>query len=194
MNKTETSNNQSLKILIILTLTSIVILLYTGILSIRLDLDSVYLSEKLATLTDKKVADKANTDVKVAEKQNSQTINQTDDILPERHDTVALVIPPKQQLDYWLAMERDYALDYSWSTDGKAVYGELRGKHNDAKTTEVKVFAKTTSDKAHGFFIIPFTGHFGWHWDNKTDKAITVRFNIKGAYKILDATGQAVAG
>lgn len=187
---TETSTNKLLKILIILVLTTIVIMLFTGILSIRFGFNSAHLAEKLNIFTATKETDKTNTDTKIAENLNSQTTNQTDDLLAEHKETLTLVIPPKQQLNYWLAMERDYDLDYSWNTDGKPVYGELRGKHNDVNSTDVKVFAKTTSDKAHGFFIVPFTGHFGWYWDNKTDKPITIRFTIKGAYKILDNPGQ----
>lgn len=185
----ESSPNKSLKILIFLAVTTVVMLMLTGILSVRLDFDSAHLAEKFKALTADKVADKTNTDVKVAE-QNSQAINQTSDILPERHDAVTLVIPPKQQLSYWLAMERDYDLEYSWATDGKPIYGEFQGKHSDVNTNDVKVFAKLTSDKAHALFIVPFTGHFGWHWENKTDQPITVRFTIKGAYKILDNTTQ----
>jgi hypothetical protein len=117
--------------------------------------------------------------------------NHAGDIMTEHQDTVSLVIPPKQQLSYRLAMERDYDLEYSWNTDGKSVYAEFRGEHNDANS---KLFAKTTGNKANGFFIIPFTGRFGWHWDNKTDQAITVRLTTKGAYKVLGPVGRPAAG
>jgi hypothetical protein len=91
-------------------------------------------------------------------------------------------------------MDRDYDLEYSWNTDGKPVYAEFRGEHNDAKDANSKLFAKTAGNKAHGFFIVPFTGHFGWHWVNKTGQAITVRLTTRGAYKVLDPVGRSVAG
>jgi hypothetical protein len=70
----------------------------------------------------------------------------------------------------------------------------LRGERTDAKGADFKLFAKTVSNKANSFFIIPFAGHFGWHWDNKTDQAITVRLTTKGAYKVLDSVGRSAAG
>ena len=115
--------------------------------------------------------------------------------MTEHQNTVTLIIPPKQQLSYMLAMERDYDLEYSWITDGKPVYAEFRGEHTDAKDANSKLFAKTASNKAHGYFIVPFTGHFGWHWDNKTDQPITVRLTTKGTYKVLDSVvGRLAAG
>ena len=111
--------------------------------------------------------------------------------MTEHQNTVTLLIPPKHQLSYRLTRERDYDLEYSWNTDGKPVYAEFRGEHKDANS---KLFAKTTTNKAHGFFIVPFTGHFGCYWDNKTGQAITVRLTTKGAYKVLDPVGRPAAG
>ena len=88
-------------------------------------------------------------------------------------DPVTLVIPPKQQLSNRVAMERDY----SWNTDGKPVYSELRGERTDAKGAYFKLFAKTASKKANNFFY--FSGDFGWHWDNKNDQVNTVRLTTK---------------
>ncbi len=157
-------------------------------------LDNIGLSNLSSYFT----AANVNRDVKVAENKGSQSVtsaeNHAGDIMTEHQETVTLVIPPKQQLSYRLTMERDYDLEYSWSTDGKPVYAEFRGEHTDAKDANSKLFAKMTGNKANGFFIIPFTGHFGWHWDNKTDQAITVRLTTKGAYKVLDPVGRPEAG
>ncbi len=52
---------------------------------------------------------------------------QAEDLLAERQDTVELVIQPKQSLDYRLAMERDYDLDYHLDCERKnGVYGIAR--------------------------------------------------------------------
>lgn len=113
---------------------------------------------------------------------------QTDDPLSVRQDMVELTIPPKQILDYRLAMERDYDLDYAWTANGKTVNSELRGESADGKTPS-KTFAKLTSTSGKGFFIIPFNGQFGWHWQNKTDQPITLRLNTKGHYQVVGQVG-----
>ena len=204
--KTEPSNNKALKGRVLIGTGLVVltaIMLFTGLLSVRLEIDSMRLAKQLdniglSTLSGYFTAAKVNRDVSVAENKGSQMVTSADnhagDIMTEHHDTVTLVIPPKQQLSYRLTMERDYDLEYSWNTDGRPVYAELRGERHDVKGTDFKVFAKTTNNKTYGFFIIPFAGHFGWHWDNKTDQAITVRLFTKGAYKVLDPVGRPAAG
>jgi hypothetical protein len=115
-------------------------------------------------------------------------VTQAADPLAERDDTVQLTIPPKQSLDYRLAMERDYDLDYAWTANGKTVSTELRGETKDGKTPS-KTFAKLTSSSGKGFFIIPFNGQFGWHWQNKTNQPITIRLNTKGTYQVVGQVG-----
>ena len=115
---------------------------------------------------------------------NQATTPQADDSLAVRQDTVELVIPSKQSLDYRLAMERDYDLEYHWTANGKTVYTELRGEPGDGKQPG-KTFAKLTSATGKGFFIIPFNGHFGWYWQNKSDQPVTIRLHTKGKYQVV---------
>ena len=107
-----------------------------------------------------------------------------DDLLAVRQDTVQLIIPAKQSLDYRLAMERDYDLDYTWTANGKTIYTELRGEPKDGNTPG-KTFAKLTTTTGKGFFIIPFNGQFGWHWQNKTNQPVTIRLTTKGTYQVV---------
>lgn len=110
---------------------------------------------------------------------------QVEDPLSVREDTVELTIPAKQSLDYRLAMERDYDLDYQWKTNGGLVDTELRGEAKDGKVPS-KVFSMLKHTKVgKGFFIIPFNGQFGWHWQNKTDETVTIRLYTKGHYQIV---------
>jgi hypothetical protein len=118
------------------------------------------------------------------------TATQADDPLAVREDTVQLIIPAQQSLDYRLAMERDYELDYQWTANDKTVYTELRGETKDGKIPG-KIFAKLTSTSGKGFFIIPFNGQFGWHWQNKTNLPITIRLHTKGTYQVIGQVGAA---
>lgn len=105
---------------------------------------------------------------------------------PEREDTVTLEIAPKQSLDYRIAMERDYALKYTWKTEGKPLHFEFRGERTgEGGVVEHKIFGKKTGDKATSFFIVPFNGNFGWHWENNSGQPVTIWLNTKGAYKVL---------
>jgi hypothetical protein len=103
----------------------------------------------------------------------------------EHQETFTLVVPPKQNLVFKFAMERDYELDYHWTTDGKPLYAELRGQKQTATDNEFKVFGKLKESKAKGFFIAPFNGNFSMYWENKTDQTVKVRLTAKGVYKDL---------
>lgn len=112
-------------------------------------------------------------------------VPQVDDPLSVREDTVELTIPARQSLDYRLAMERDYDLDYQWKTNSGLVDTELRGEAKAGKVPS-KIFSTLKHTQAgKGFFIIPFNGQFGWHWQNKTDETVTIRLYTKGHYQIV---------
>lgn len=114
---------------------------------------------------------------------------QTDDPLAVRQDTVELTIPARQSLDYRLAMERDYDLDYHWAAKGGKLTTELRGESDDGKVSSKTFATLKNSDTGKGFFIIPFNGKFGWHWLNKTDQTITLRLHTKGHYQVVGQVG-----
>ncbi len=172
------------------------VLLYTWVLPHFFDSDSMgwvaNLSGSVAAPTDTEMVshDFRPTDRTVAQANPipPAAVSQADDPLAERQDTVALTIPPKKSLDYRLAMERDYDLDYTWTANGKTVYSELRGEQKDGKTPSL-TFAKLTSTNGKGFFIIPFNGQFGWHWQNKTDQPITIRLHTQGTYQVVGQVG-----
>jgi hypothetical protein len=117
--------------------------------------------------------------------QASATVTQLADVATERNDTVTIVIPPKKGLEYKFYMERDYALDYSWKTDGKPVYFDFHGEPNGAKNGYFKSYATATDSKASGSLMTPFEGIHGWFWENASDKPITIQLNTKGVYKIM---------
>ncbi|MEQ1557589.1 MAG: hypothetical protein ABL933_01445 [Methyloglobulus sp.] len=115
----------------------------------------------------------------------SAAVPQIDDPLAVRQDTVELTIPARQSLDYRLAMERDYDLDYHWAAKGGKLTTELRGESDDGNVPSKTFAALKNSDTGKGFFIIPFNGKFGWHWQNKTDQTVTLRLHTKGHYQIV---------
>jgi hypothetical protein len=108
---------------------------------------------------------------------------------PDREDTVNLTIPAKQTLTYNIAMSRDYALTYTWKTDGAPVdqnfIGESTRTDTPKKRKQFGHFSKAHAMKGNGFFVVPFDGNYGWQWANNTDKAVSVWLHTKGAYTVL---------
>jgi hypothetical protein len=203
-NQRQPSNPKNFSILwlmltAVLSTTLVLLVLFSGLLPVHLSFDAQQLAGgqpkntgTATTSTDANQA-KSNNPV-VATTQPSANPAPPPDVIspipsdilkPDQQNTVTLIIPPKQNLSYHIAMERDYALKYTWHTDGKPLYSEFRGERTDGKATLFKNFSKITSNKASGLFIVPFIGNFSWYWDNKTDKPITVLLSMKGAYTIL---------
>jgi hypothetical protein len=199
-------NDQNYRSLVSLIIFSTVIsvltpiLLYAWVLPRFFDGDPIGWAAKLGSSVTAQIASKAVSDdltptlpaldrgAAEANPTSPVAVTPADDPSAERQDTVVLTIPPKQSLDYRLAMERDYDLDYTWTANGKTVTTELRGETKDGKTPS-KTFAKLTSTIGKGFFIIPFNGQFGWHWQNKTDQPITIRLHTKGTYQVVGQVG-----
>jgi hypothetical protein len=135
---------------------------------------------------DKPTSESATPASQTAQAKSSAKPIVRDELLPEQQNTITLVIPPKQHLSFHIAMERDYALTYQWHTDGKPLYAEFRGERTDGREKLSRTFGdKLNTDKASGFFIVPFIGNFTWYWNNKHDKPVTVLLSMKGAYTIL---------
>ncbi len=122
-----------------------------------------------------------------SEAQSNITVPEQTNTLSDTHQEIFnLTIPPKQNLTFKFAMERDYELDYHWATDSKLLRCELRGKKQEAKDNKFKVFGKLKESKAKGFFIAPFNGEFSLFWENNTDQEVKVRLNLKGAYRVAN--------
>jgi hypothetical protein len=117
--------------------------------------------------------------------QTIATASQQADAAKERSDSVTIVVPPKTGLEYKFYIERDYALDYSWETDGKPIYYDFHGEPEGAKDGYFKSYASATDSKAKGSLTTPFEGIHGWFWENSSDKPITIQLNTQGVYRIM---------
>lgn len=203
---TDLNNHSLVSLILISALTSIVttVLLFAWVLPVCFDSDPVSWRAQLGISSpsaqtqaivvkqDFKSTVHAVDQVQQGATQENQAsadaAQQADDSLAERQDTVELSIPARRSLDYRLAMERDYDLDYHWTANDKTVYTELRGEAKDGSAPS-KTFAKLSSTTGKGFFIIPFNGQFGWHWQNKSDQPITIRLHTKGTYQVIGQIG-----
>ncbi|OAI00583.1 hypothetical protein [Methylomonas methanica] len=100
-------------------------------------------------------------------------------------DTVKIVVPAGEGLEYKFHLAKGAALEYSWSTDGAALYFDFHGEPQGDKTGYFKSYKETTDSQSSGSLSAPFEGSHGWYWENKSGAPVTVVLNTKGAYRIL---------
>lgn len=103
----------------------------------------------------------------------------------QRSDTVTLDIPAGGELEYKLAMALGKRLDYTWSTNGPAVYvdfhGEKTGDPSGGFTRHKN--GEFTSDA--GTLIAPFDGSHGWFWRNSSGSPVTITLEMRGQYEVI---------
>jgi hypothetical protein len=170
-----------------------IIILFTAVLPAEYGIDPTGLGKKLGlTVLSEQSSQIAKscpqtTQVSVGNTSESTaaTVAPQADVATERNDTVSIVIPPKKGLEYKFYMERDYALNYSWKTDGKPIYFDFHGEPKGAKNGYFKSYATATDSKSSGSLMTPFEGIHGWFWENASDSSITIQLNTKGVYKIM---------
>jgi hypothetical protein len=188
---------QSTKSLINASLVAVLlalVILFTAVLPAEYGIDPAGLGKKmgLTVLAEQSIqtakncpeTGQAQVDDKATENPLTAAAPQAD-VASERNDTVTIVIPPKKGLEYKFYMKRDYALDYSWTTDGKPIYFDFHGESKGAKNGYFKSYATATDSKASGSLMAPFEGIHGWFWENISDKPITIQLNTKGVYKVV---------
>jgi len=100
-------------------------------------------------------------------------------------DTVKILVPADEGLEYKFHLVKGATLEYSWSTDGAKLYFDFHGEPQGDKTGYFKSYKESTDNQASGSLSAPFEGSHGWYWENKTGSPVTVMLNTNGAYRIL---------
>lgn len=103
----------------------------------------------------------------------------------EQDDSISIIIPAKSGLEYKLYLEKKAVLEYSWNTNGAALYFDFHGEPQGDTTGYFKSYKESTSAKEQGKQIIPFAGSHGWYWKNESASPITVVLKTKGIYKVI---------
>ncbi|MCK9607979.1 hypothetical protein A1359_15730 [Methylomonas lenta] len=100
-------------------------------------------------------------------------------------DTVKIVVPAGEGLEYKFHLIKGAALEYSWATDGARLYFDFHGEPQGDKTGYFKSYKESTDNQSSGSLSAPFEGSHGWFWENKSSSPVTVVLNTKGSYRIL---------
>jgi len=105
--------------------------------------------------------------------------------LPQWQDSVKIMVPAGEGLEYKFHLAKGASLEYSWATDGAKLYFDFHGEPQGDKTGYFKSFKESTDNQARGALTAPFEGPHGWYWENKTRSPVTIILNTKGSYRIL---------
>lgn len=100
-------------------------------------------------------------------------------------DTVIITVPANKGLEYKLYIAKDEKLEFTWNTDGEALYFDFHGEPEGNKTGYFKSFKESTLNQSSGTLSVPFTGSHGWYWQNKSNKPVTIILKIRGNYKTI---------
>jgi hypothetical protein len=101
-------------------------------------------------------------------------------------DTIEVIIPPRGDKEYKLYLAKDATFEYSWQTDGTALFFDLHGEPEGNTTGYFKSFNKSTQQDATGSLTSIFAGPHGWYWKNNSADPVTIILKVKGAYKRQD--------
>lgn len=109
---------------------------------------------------------------------------------PERfqHNTVEILLGPKQGLEYKFILNQGAMLLYSWSATTSLEY-EFHGERLNDASGAFQSYEKKSSGSANGSFTAPFEGTHGWYWKNPTVYPVTVKLTTAGYYTIKGILG-----
>ncbi len=118
-------------------------------------------------------------------KQEDTSSSDSTNTIAKQQDTVTIEVLSGKGLEYKLFLEQYQKLEYTWNTDGKAIYFDFHGEPQGDTTGFFESFTIATSNKMQGTLTTPFAGSHGWYWRNDSDTTITITLETKGMYKII---------
>ncbi|MCF6280836.1 MAG: HupE/UreJ family protein [Candidatus Polarisedimenticolaceae bacterium] len=109
----------------------------------------------------------------------------------QRQDTTSIVIPARGDKEYKFHFAQGATLEYTWQTDGAALFFDFHGEPDGDTTGYFKSFEKSTESQSSGSLTTSFTGTHGWYWKNSTSSPVTITLKTNGEYQRLDLSKRA---
>lgn len=147
--------------------------------------NEIILAQTTATIAKSEPEPAAKAEIKAKKETENSPQNIAAVQAPQWQDTVKIIIPPKQGLEYKFHLQKGASLEYAWASDGTKLYFDFHGEPKGDKTGYFKSFKESTDRQSSGALIAPFEGSHGWYWENSTRAPVTVILNTKGSYRIL---------
>ncbi|HTI66327.1 MAG TPA: hypothetical protein VL460_02140 [Caulobacteraceae bacterium] len=112
-----------------------------------------------------------------------------------RSEDVSITLPPNKSYDsereHMVQMSAGDTLVYSWTAEGAQpggeFYYELHGQDPADPEKVIASFEKKMETKGSGAFTVDKPGHYGWFFQNQSDKPVTVKLHIAGFYAPVPA-------
>ena len=101
-------------------------------------------------------------------------------------DTISITIPARGDKEYKLYLANGATLEYSWETDGTALFYDFHGEPAGDTTGYFKSFKKSTESQSNGVLTTSFAGNHGWYWKNTSASPVVIILHVKGEYQRLD--------
>ena len=112
-----------------------------------------------------------------------ETVKQT---LPDQEDSVDIIIPAGEGLEYKFHLASGDTMRYAWSTKGdELLFFDFHGEPQGDTTGYFESYTVSTVNKVRGSFTASFEGSHGWYWENKSYMDIVVTLITEGSYKII---------
>lgn len=107
---------------------------------------------------------------------------------PAWRDTQTIPLAVGAELEFKLKFEKDAVLEYTWKTDGAAVFYDFHGEPAGDTTGYFKSYKTDTSTQASGSLTTPFKGTHGWYWKNTSTTPVVITVQTQGPYEPLANT------
>ena len=102
-------------------------------------------------------------------------------------DSMTITIPARGDKEYKLYINKGAAIDYSWKTDGEALFYDFHGEPSGDTTGYFESFKKSTDSHDEGSLVAPFNGTYGWYWRNKASSPVVITLKVRGEYLRQDS-------
>ncbi|MSR10183.1 MAG: hypothetical protein EXR84_00050 [Gammaproteobacteria bacterium] len=107
-----------------------------------------------------------------------------DSVLPSREDTVEILLPARDGLEYKFFLNQYASLNYQWTSTGP-VYFDLHGEPEVNANGYFESYAEAKLSEMRGTITTPFAGSHGWYFRNDTETDATVTLKTKGNYSVI---------
>ena len=105
---------------------------------------------------------------------------------PDQEDSVDIIIPAGEGLDYKFYLVSGDTIRYGWSTKGnEEIFFDFHGEPQGDTTGYFESYTVSTVNTIPPTITASFAGSHGWYWENKSYRDIVVTLNTEGSYKII---------
>lgn len=101
---------------------------------------------------------------------------------PRQQREISLTLLDGEGQEVKLDMLKGYTADYSWHTDGGAVYHDTHGDPYANPNIYISYSTAEAAREDSGHITAVYGGHHGWYWVNNGDVPVTITLQASGEF------------